>query len=190
MLTGILLFLLLVTLLLAVPLTINFKLHWMHGLSGHVNLAWANGLLDTTIPVQPDEGRERNKPKHKDKRGVSKSPGINTKTLLRNKAFRDRVISYIRDTWTAIEKHELKLASRIGLDDPADTGILWALLGPVSAILATHRNSEISLEPDFLDPVFELQSSGTIRIVPLRHIYLTTKLLLSPTLWSAISRAR
>jgi hypothetical protein len=189
-LTGALLFLLVVVLLLAVPLTINFYLHWNQGLSGHVQLGWANGHLHTEIPIQPGARKAKSKPKRKDKQRSSKPSGISGKTLLRNKPFRDRVMGYIRETWKAIEKRELKLLARIGLDDPADTGMLWSVLGPLGAILATSRNSEISLQPDFLDPVFELQSSGRIRIIPLQLLYLTTRLLLSPTIWLGIHRAR
>lgn len=190
MLNGLLLFLLVVALLLAVPLTVNFQLLWNQGLSGHVKLGWANDRLQTDIPIQPGASKGKPKPKRKERKKKAKHPDINGTTLLRNKPFRDRVIGYIRDTWEAIEKRELTLFMRIGLDDPADTGMLWSVLGPLSAILASNRNSEISLQPDFLDPAFELQSSGMIRIIPLQLLYLTTKLLLSPTIWSGIHHAR
>lgn len=190
MLTGVLLFLLVVALLLAVPLTVNFHLLWSQGLTGHVRLGWANGRLHTDIPIQPGASKDQSTPKRKERKRKTGPSGLNAKTLLRDKSFRDRVVGYLHNTWEAIEKRDLKLFIRVGLDDPADTGILWSVLGPLSAILATNRNSDIALQPDFLDPVFEMQSSGMIRIIPLQLLYLTIGLLLSPTIWSGIYRAR
>lgn len=191
MLTGLLLFVLVLLVLFALPLTITFNLLWERSLSGSLRIGWANNLVHTTIPLGSDTGGgDKRKPKGKDKRKKKRHNRLSVKTLLRNKPFRKRILGYLRDTWGAIEQRDLKLFMRIGLDDPADTGELWALLGPLSAILFTHRNSQISLQPDFLDQAFELQSSGTIRIVPLQHLYLTTRLLASPTIWSGIIRAR
>lgn len=191
MLTGILLFLLILVLLLAVPLTLTFHLVWNRGLSGHVRLGWGNGWLHTDIPIQPGDGdKKKGRRKRKQNKKRSKPSAIRGKALLHNKPFRERVVRFLRETWAAIEKHNLKLFVRVGLDDPADTGILWSVLGPLSAILASSRNSEVRLQPDFLDPAFELDSSGRVRIVPLRLVYLTAGLLLSPTIWSGLYRAR
>lgn len=191
MLTGILLFLLFVVLLLAVPLTLTFNLLWSQGLSGHVQIGWANGLVHTHIPIRPDrsDGNEKTQ-KRKNKETPTRSNNISAGKLLRNKPFRERIVGYIRHTWDSIEKINVRLFMRIGLGDPADTGLLWSVFGPLSAVLASNNNTQISLQPDFIDETFELESSGTIRIVPLRHIYLTTKLLVSPTVWSGIIRAR
>jgi hypothetical protein len=190
-LTGVLLFLLIVALLLAVPLTITFHLLWKQGLSGHVQIGWANGRVQTDIPIRPGRGsKDKNQQKRKNRKNETKDIAISGIKLLRNKPFRQRVIRHIGDIWVAVDKRNLKLFIRLGLDDPAETGILWSALGPLSGILATNRNSQITLLPDFLAPSFELHSSGSIRIVPLQHIYLTTKLLLSPPIWIGFVRAR
>lgn len=191
MLTGILLFLLIVLLLLAVPLTVTFNLLWSNGLSGQVILAWGNGLVHANIPIEPGtQSGDSKAAKHKKKRRSSSSGSVSFKALLRNKPFRERIVKYILDMWEAIGTRDVRLFMRIGLDNPADTGLLWAVLGPLSAILARSRYSEIALQPDFLQQTFALEGSGGVRIVPLRLLYLTLKLLLSPTIWSGLSQAR
>ena len=90
------------------------------------------------------------------------------------------MIKFTRDFWHAIQKHNITLRIRIGLGDPADTGHMWAIVGPVSGILATIEEASIEIEPEFIDSVFELDSSGNIRIIPLQMIYLVFGLLLSP----------
>lgn len=190
-LTGVALCLLLLLLLFVLPLTVSFALLWDQGLSGHLGIGWANGFVHTRIPLGSDnDSRDVADSKRKDKT-ISKRPNtISVKKLLHNKPFRKRILRYLQDIWEAIEKRDITLLMRIGLADPADTGVLWSLLGPLSAILSTTRNSQISLQPDFLDSSFALQGKGTIRIVPLKIIYLTVRLLLSPTVWSGVIRAR
>ena len=68
---------------------------------------------------------------------------------------------------------------RLGLGDPADTGRLWAVVGPVNAI-ARSRGADIRIEPDFLEPVLEIQADGHVAIVPLRILLLATGFVLSP----------
>lgn len=109
---------------------------------------------------------------------------------VRYKPFRKRVIRFMRDCWRAIHKQDLTLRVRIGLGDPADTGQLWAVIGPLSATLATVEQASIAIEAEFIEAVFELESSGNIRVVPLRLIALTAGLLLSPPVWQGVSRMR
>ena len=106
------------------------------------------------------------------------------------KPFRQRVFRFIRAVWRAIHKQDLRLRMRIGLGDPADTGQLWALVGPLSGLLANNREASIEIEPEFFDAIFELDSSGSIRIIPLQLLYLAVGLLLSPSVWQGIREMR
>ena len=96
----------------------------------------------------------------------------------------------MRDIWRAVHKQNLVLRVRIGLGDPADTGRLWALVGPVSGMLATARDASIEIEPEFIDAVFELDSSGNIRVLPLQMVYLMFGLLISPSFWHGFRHLR
>ena len=84
----------------------------------------------------------------------------------------------------------MDLRLRIGLGDPADTGRLWALVGPLSGYLAASGQAVIAVEPDFVDSVFEARGSGALSVVPLRMLGLVTGLLLSPPVWRGLWRMR
>ena len=73
--------------------------------------------------------------------------------------------------------------SALGLGDPADTGQLWALMGPVSALSSNLRDAAVHIEPDFNEATLEVDGSGEIRIVPLEFLYLGCGLLVSPSFW-------
>ncbi|MDH3421220.1 MAG: DUF2953 domain-containing protein, partial [Gammaproteobacteria bacterium] len=109
---------------------------------------------------------------------------------IRSKAFRRRIIRFVSDLWHAIDKKNIGVRIRIGLGDPPDTGQLWAIVGPIAAALASAHEASIKVEPEFLGATLEMDSSGSIRLIPLRIIYLTIALLLSPTVWQGLSRMR
>ena len=79
---------------------------------------------------------------------------------------------------------------RVGLDDPADTGQLWAVIGPMSAALSNTWEEMITIEPVFHEPHFEFEGHGSIRLVPLQLVYLTLGLIASPSVWQAVRRFR
>jgi len=194
MLIGMVTFLLMLVALLAIPLTLSFQVSWRDALQGNVRLSWLFGLVRVPIPLSQTTPPSPEGKASAQKKGLHPGRSSRNKTnvsaVIRNKPFRRRILRFIRDLWHAIGKRDLNLRLRIGLGDPADTGQLWAFLGPVAGMLATAREATVELEPDFFDEVLELDSSGAIRIVPLQIIYLTVALLLSPPVRQAIRRTR
>jgi hypothetical protein len=114
----------------------------------------------------------------------------NVMAALRQQRLRRRIIRYIGDCWHAVHKRDLQLRLRIGLDDPADTGQLWAIMGPVAALLANNKEALFEIEADFYEEIFELDGSGNVEFVPLKILYLTLAMLLSPAIWQGIKQLR
>ena len=193
MLTGIVVFLLLVIAILAVPITLKFQMSWKQSYQGNIKLRWLFGLVSVQLSpfkseTSSQDGEELEQiitlieQSHRKKR--------NAFALIRQKSFRQRVIKFISDIWHAIQKRDVNLRVCIGLGDPADTGQLWAFIGPVAGMLSNAKEVLIEIEPDFFDANFELDSAGSIRIIPLQLIYLTIGLLLSPPIWQGIKQIR
>ena len=171
--------------LLAVPLELQFRLSSGEGLEQRVRLVWAFGLARFSLPsgrTKPDKdapGKARAKTR---RRSRSRSRTRRALDVLRNELLRRRVLRYLADVWSAIKKRDMHVHARIGLGDPADTGQLWAVAGPVAAALSNIRDATVNIQPDFDDDVLELDTSGTITAMPLQLIGLTLLLLMSPTL--------
>lgn len=192
MLTGVVIVLLALIALLAIPVTLTYQVTWRQAFQGDVTLQWLFGLVRLQLPLrQPkipsSSAINVTQDEHKKSSSGNKSNPI---AAIRQKSFRQRMIKFIRDFWHAIQKHNLTLRIRIGLGDPADTGQMWAIIGPVSGMLATIEQASIEIEPEFIDSVFELDSSGNVRIIPLQMIYLAFGLLLSPAIWQGIKQIR
>ncbi len=193
MLTGVAAFLLLLIALLVIPVTLIYQVQWRETFQGDITLQWLFGLIRLRLPVpQPKKppSADKHRPKkvrYKKAKSISKS---NPLVALRQKAFRQRIIRFIRDLWHAVHKRNICLRIHIGLSDPANTGRLWAFVGPVSAILANSQEVLIEIEPDFLDTTLELNSSGHIRVIPLQVLSLIIGLLLSPLFWQGMKQMR
>jgi len=193
MLTGMVIFLLLLIVLLAVPVTLTFKMSWQQVFQSDVKLFWLFGLVRVHLPsfqskATPQEGVEL--VQEIDRLEQLPHKKQNVFAFFRQKAFRQRIIKFIIDLWHAVHKRNVSLRVRLGLGDPADTGQLWAVIGPVAGMLSNAKEASIEIVPDFFDIAFELDSSGNIRLIPLQIIYLIIGLLLSPAIWQGVKRMR
>lgn len=193
MLSGLVIFLLTLGVLLAIPLTVQFELSWRKVLKGRITLLWLFGLV--RIQFSPSS----NKPPSSSGENWKKSFKQPKRTAdhkmhlyagIQQKAFRRRIIRYLQDCWHAIHKRDLTLHGRVGLGDPADTGQLWAVMGPIVAIMDNVQSASIHIEPEFIDTTLELDSNGDIRLIPLQLIYLTLGLFLSPSVWHGVKLMR
>lgn len=193
MLIGTAIFLSLIVILLAIPVTLTYRLYWKQTLSANIRLKWAFGLVradvspDNAIAKADQPEAARKKTGQRDKSHARKA---NFMAAIRQRSFRRRIIRFLSDAWRAIHKKNVRLLVRLGLGDPADTGQLWAVFGPLSAMLASLRDIRIAVEPDFLDTTFEVDSSGTIRLIPLQFMILALGLLFSPPIWRGIMLMR
>jgi len=191
MLTTVLAILLVLLGLLAIPIDLVYRVNWRGSLQGELQLCWLFRLLRIHIPLEksssaktPTHGQQ--KPRRKS-RARSKT---NPLAAWRQRSFRRRMIKFLRDLWQAIHKRDVHLHLLIGLDDPADTGRLWALMGPVSAVCAQSQTVLIDIEPDFSESHLEVNSRGDIRIIPLQLLALVLALLLSPPFWYGLQQMR
>ena len=194
MLTVLAVVLLSIVALLAIPVAVAFRASWPETSQNDVRLRWAFGLINIRIPAsqrksRPNKAKKpRKKPRHS-QRSVQRRRNA-VVSVARQKQVRRRLTRFASDLWRAIGREDVRLRVCIGLGDPADTGQLWAIMGPVAGILANVQGASIAMQPDFVDATFELDGSGSIQIIPLQLIFLTVALLLSPLVWRAIGQVR
>lgn len=188
------LLLILVIGLLAVPLSVAFSIHRIGKTTGAVRFRWLFGLVRFQLRFPPRDTKPTTKgappPKKKSKPTGKKGTAGGALSLIIQRRFRRRVFKFIRDMLRATHGRDLFLRLRIGLGDPADTGRLWAIVGPIAGMAQTLRSVVVSIEPEFTDPVFEVESHGQFRLVPIQFIALTAAFVLSPTMLGAWRQLR
>lgn len=177
--------------LLAVPLRVEYSVHRIKETRGQIRFRWLFGLVRFQIRVpQVAEVRPRPAPGP----GIKpKSPGERRQTvdasdlysLIKQPALRQRVVKFIRDMLRAIHARNLFLRLRIGTGDPADTGRLWAIVGPIAGMVQNLRIAVVRIEPEFMDRTLEVESRGQFSLVPIQFIAVTAAFILSPTILRA-----
>ena len=188
---GLLLFFVLV---LALPLDVSFDGRWPDAGSNRLVLGWAFGVLSFDINAggsssaadadNDDVSTTRQSPS-RHKRESSPWPSIWSRAL-RTPEVRRRIWRFAHDLWSAVHKRDIFIGARIGLETPADTGQLWAVLGPASVVLAAVPECVIAVRPDFDEEAFELTGRGQVRVYPIEVLGVLVALVLSPPLWRLI----
>ena len=179
--------------LLAIPLTLTFRMSWQESFRNDAELKWAFGLVRKRIvpaKLKPVTSNNEQSDRRASRTRRSTRTKLNLLKALRQKGFRRRITRFVGDVWHAVHKEDLEVRLRIGFGDPADTGQLWAFIGPISGMLGSIQDVSVTIEPEFIDETLELVGNGRIRIIPLQMIYLAAALMLSPPIWRVIKQMR
>ena len=179
--------------LLAVPLEVAFRVEHAVRTEGRLGVRWLFGLVrfHAALPGPPGPGGRRER--RSGKKSGTERPARGARgavALLGQSDFRRRVAGFAREILRSLHARDLYLRIRVGLGDPADTGRLWGLLGPVSGYAAGLENATVRLEPEFTDRLLEVESRGELRFVPLRLIALALSFAASPATLRAVGAWR
>lgn len=177
--------------LLAVPLTVVFSIRRIKETKGVVRFRWLFGLVRFQLRI-PQAAKARPRPSRAEgekaksaRQRERKASAGELLSLIKQPAFRQRGYKFFRDMLRATHARNLFLRLHIGLGDPADTGRLWAIIGPIAAMAQNLRSVAVRIEPEFADPVFEIESHGQFRLVPIQFIALAAAFMLSPAMLRA-----
>ncbi len=170
---------------LAVPVGVAFRVERVETFTGRLTICWLFGLVRVRVPVPPARRRKAEPstgPEDAGRRARRKARAGSAGVLavLRQPAFRRRVRRLVRDVLRIAHLDGLRLRMRLGLGDPADTGRLWAVVGPLTAASRGLRGADVWIEPEFLEPALELRARGRLRVVPLQVLAVALSFALSP----------
>jgi hypothetical protein len=175
----------LLVVLLAVPVEMAFRFQGIDVLEGQVAVRWLFGLvrLRFRVPkakaIKPSMDNAKGAAKASMKRDAGRRHA-NVLAVFRQAAFRRRLARLVKDLIHAAHLRELDLRMRLGLGDPADTGRLWAFVGPLNAAAQGLRNARVTIEPAFMDAVIEVDAQGRLLLIPLQCLGLVFAFALSP----------
>lgn len=178
--------------ILAIPFEFRFNIQSRESFHSEVAVRWLFGIVtfDVLRPQKP-QGKDQQHTRAAKKKTKRKRKNIgNAKELIWNAKFRQRLIRFVKDIFKSVHISAFNLRLQLGLDDPADTGRLWAFIGPLSIWLSYLSNTKVQLQPDFQNEVVFLSTNGTVRVIPLEIIFTVSAFLLSPITINAIRTTR
>ena len=158
----------LLLLLLSIPVDLAFSFERGQKFRARARIGWLFGLVGKNI----DEGTKQHKEGKSSRKARLKKPGkggANFRTLvsLVRSGILGDILRFGRRILSTGKVRHLSLRLRFGLDDPAETGVLWGALAPVAGYADSLRPGTLALEPDFSGAQFSGQGGVSMRIVPL-----------------------
>jgi hypothetical protein len=136
--------------------------------SARIELAWLFGAWrsDLRRPGSASRGRRRAPPA----RWV----------LLWRGDHADRLLRLARSLRRAVRVKELCVRARVGLGDPAETGMLMGWAAPLLVVARAVPGMDVRIEPDFVSSVLEGEARGELRACPLLVLPPLLRFALSP----------
>ena len=159
----------LITLLLCVPLDLVFRTNIDGKPKSSMRLIWLFGL------VGKECRRKRKKPEAEraiEQKQESKdwTRGMRiTLEVIRTEGLARQLGSFIKRILRHIKIRELVANFKVGLDNPADTGLLFAFLAPVNLLVSYFSPYHVRIEPSFaVDTIIEGNLYGAVRLRPIQ----------------------
>ncbi|MEW6142084.1 MAG: DUF2953 domain-containing protein [Chloroflexota bacterium] len=167
---------------LSIPLALSYEAEW-HGRRARVKLKvlWLFERVGWDLPRAVKKVGKRAPERRRERRPGKRGPsGRSVLAILRTRGLFPQVGRFFRDLIHSFEFRDFRLELRAGLDDPYDTGMLFAYAGPASVMLYQLAPGRVSIQPVFNGAAFEGASSGVLRLWPVRVVGAALKLALSP----------
>ena len=136
-----------------------------------LKLSWLFGLVskEVTRGKEPKEKKKLVKEKRKPREGKRRLRNI--LEILRTRGLLSQLKRLLRDVLSRLKTRDLIADFRVGLGDPADTGLLFALIGPATFWLNSSLSHQIRVQPSFEgEGVFEGYSHGVVRLRPIQLV--------------------
>ena len=137
-----------------------------------LRLSWLFGLVSKEVTEgkkKPEEKRKVVEGKRKPKKRMRGVRGIFE--ILQTRGLLRQLKVLLKDILSRFKIRNLTADFRVGLGDPADTGLLFAIIGPVLSFLSPPFPHQIRVEPSFgSEAVFEGYSYGKVRLRPIQLV--------------------
>jgi len=136
-----------------------------------LRLSWLFGLVSKEVTRGKKPEEKKKVVEDKQKSGERREKAKLIFNILRTKGLLRQIRALLRNVLSRFKMRDLMADFRVGLDNPADTGLLFALIGPATLFLGSSRFHEMRVEPSFGDEaVFEGYSYGVIRLRPVQLV--------------------
>jgi hypothetical protein len=170
--------------ILCVPVDAILNLDTVAERKFRVHLVWLFGL------VRRELGPQKRKPEARPPRRAKRKRRIGIRTiwrLLRTKGLLTKIKDLVRDVLSRIKIREVAVNLRLGLDDPAATGLVFAVIGAARPFMKLPRQYELTIQPCFSDqPFFQGYLHGVLRLQPIRLVIPVGRFVFSPTIFRVL----
>ncbi len=154
----------LIILILCVPLELAFHTNIDGMPRFNMKLVWLFGV------VRHESRPRKKKPiEHKTEAAHWINQAEITFDVLRIRGFLKQFVNLIRRIVGRTKIRELAVNLKLALDNPADTGLLFAVLGPLNVLISYFSPYQIRIEPSFAgDAILQGYIHGAMKLWPIQ----------------------
>ena len=164
--------LVLIVFALSVPLDVVLCVDVYGRLKFRMRLAWLFGLVNKEIAKKEKKPEYKKKTVRGKRKPRKRGPGASTiLEILRTRGLLGQIKLLLKGILSLPRIKDFAADFKVGLGDPADTGLLFAIIGPATFFAGSYFPNQIKLQPSFADEaVLEGSLHGTTRMRPIQLI--------------------
>ena len=151
-----------------------------------LRLSWLFGLVDKEITRGKRQPEVKKEVEAKRKPGKRRWGIRGIFEILKARGLLGQSYDLVKGILSRLRIRNLVVDLRIGLDNPADTGLLFAVIGPALAFLNLRFPHQIRVQPSFEEAVLEGYSDGRVRLQPIQLVTPFLKFAFSPAAIRAV----
>jgi hypothetical protein len=145
----------LITLILCVPIEIVLHANTGGRPKFSVRLIWLFGLIKTEIARAQQKSSEKFEPKSEHKPGIDWPQRLKAAfEILQTRGLLKQLGIFLRRAFKSVHIRELAANLKVDLENPADTGLLFAFIAPANLALNYFLPYPIKIEPVFTGDSF------------------------------------
>jgi len=164
--------------LLAIPVELRFHAVGIEEAHVRLRVEWLFGRVGWNLEQRGTPG------------GEFEMPDWNRLSPLWQTAFREVVARLLRRCRRWVDVAEIRGRARVGLGDPADTGMAIGILQPVLVAVGQLPRVDLRVYPDFEEAKLQGQLEGAIRAVPAGLVPPVIAFVLTPETLRTVRRLR
>jgi hypothetical protein len=159
----------LITLFLCIPLELVFSTNVEGRPKFSLRLIWLFGLVTSELRPTRRKPEEKRVIEYEGKPGDWLQRLKVTLEILQTKGLLKRLRSFIKRIIGQIKVRELTANLKVGLDNPADTGLLFAFIAPLNLAINYFLPHPIKIQPSFTEESFITgYLCGAVRLWPIQ----------------------
>jgi len=177
----------LAVLLLSIPVDLAFSYERGEGSRSRMRIKWLFGLIGKDLGGEK-KGQEKKPKEIKAKKGRRSFRW--PLAGFRARGFSGRLLLLARRLVRSVQVRDVDVEFQLGTGDPAETGLLFGVIGPSVALARSVFSTNIRIEPNFVEETFEGHARGAVRVYPVKLIPPLIAFALSPATFRGIRTMR
>lgn len=159
----------LITLVLCIPLELVFRTNIDERPKFSLRLTWLFGLVTGELRQTRKKSEEKRTNEYERKTGDWIQRLRVTFELLQTKGLLNQLSCFIKRIIRRVKVREVAANLKVGLDNPADTGLLFAFIAPVNLAINYFFPYPVKIEPSFTgESLITGNIYGTVRLWPIQ----------------------